>query len=251
MTTKPDSPSPSSNSMAFFVHCDPSSSISSAFATSLSKSMRAILKACLPILISNPAPSINRWILSILTFHFTLIHVPGTLHTPDGLLRRPPQPGDIAKPFDDFDDWIDNVYGFLHLINSPSTSSLTAILSTYLNNIAIDADPQNTMSIPTISYSDVSHFDNDHAANRRLDQVRDWHKSMKCPSTLSDAEYTTFLHYCTEFFITSDKLWCKDSHGYYKLITFPDRRITILTSLHDKAAHKGVYATTALIALHF
>ncbi|THH06591.1 hypothetical protein EW146_g9566 [Bondarzewia mesenterica] len=198
-----------------------------------------------------PSTSINHWILSILTFHFTLIHIPGTLHTPDGLSHHPPQPGDIAEPSDDFDDWVNNVYGFLHLINSPSTSSPTAILPTYPNNIAIDADPQDIMPIPTISYSDVPHSDNDHTADRHLDQVHDWHKSMEHPSTLSDAEYTTFLRYCTEFFIASDKLWHKDSHGHHKLIAFPDCRITILTSLHNEVAHKGIYVTTALIALHF
>ncbi|KAF8237065.1 hypothetical protein L208DRAFT_1053172, partial [Tricholoma matsutake] len=31
--------------------------------------------------------SINQWIVSILTFHFTLVHVAGTHHGPDGLLR--------------------------------------------------------------------------------------------------------------------------------------------------------------------
>ncbi|THH09433.1 hypothetical protein EW146_g8685, partial [Bondarzewia mesenterica] len=151
----------------------------------------------------------------------------------------------------DFDDWIDNIYGSLHLINSPSTSSPTAILPTYPNNIAIDAAPQDTTPISAISYSDVPCSDNDHTADRCLEQVRDWHKSMEHPSTLFDAEYTTFLCYCIKFFITSDKLWCKDSHGRHKLVAFPDRRITILTSLHDKVAHKGIYATTALIALRF
>jgi hypothetical protein len=34
-----------------------------------------------------PSASINRWILSILTFHFTLVHVKGTFHGPDGLSR--------------------------------------------------------------------------------------------------------------------------------------------------------------------
>jgi len=33
-----------------------------------------------------PSASINHWILSILTFHFTLVHVKGTLHGHDGLL---------------------------------------------------------------------------------------------------------------------------------------------------------------------
>jgi hypothetical protein len=32
-----------------------------------------------------PSASLNRWIVSILTFHFELLHVPGKLHGPDGL----------------------------------------------------------------------------------------------------------------------------------------------------------------------
>jgi RNase H-like domain found in reverse transcriptase len=34
-----------------------------------------------------PSASINWWILSILMFHFTLVHIPGTHHGPDGLSR--------------------------------------------------------------------------------------------------------------------------------------------------------------------
>jgi len=32
-----------------------------------------------------PSASVNRWIVSILTFHFELRHVPGKIHGPDGL----------------------------------------------------------------------------------------------------------------------------------------------------------------------
>ena len=32
-----------------------------------------------------PSASMNRWIVSILLFHFTLVHVPGTRHGPNGL----------------------------------------------------------------------------------------------------------------------------------------------------------------------
>ncbi|KAI0351155.1 hypothetical protein OH77DRAFT_1380533, partial [Trametes cingulata] len=35
-----------------------------------------------------PGASMNRWIVTILTFHFRLVHVPGVLHGPDGLSRR-------------------------------------------------------------------------------------------------------------------------------------------------------------------
>ena len=67
-----------------------------------------------------PSASINRWIVSILTFHFELQHIPGKQHGPNGLSRRPPQPGDLLEEEDnpkEFNDWVDNLYGFTHLIN--------------------------------------------------------------------------------------------------------------------------------------
>src|SRR6202044_4005842 len=67
----------------------------------------------------HPGASVNRWILAILTFHFTLVHVPGTHHGPDGLSRRKPQLGDEEEEEDDFEDWIDEVNGFMHMINEP------------------------------------------------------------------------------------------------------------------------------------
>src|ERR1700685_2422296 len=54
-------------------------------------------------------------------FHFELVHVPGAFHGPDGLLRRRPQPGDRPEPADDFDDWIDQVHGFMHMIHPLSS----------------------------------------------------------------------------------------------------------------------------------
>ena len=29
-----------------------------------------------------------------------------------------PQPGDEPEPPDDFDDWVDNLYGLMHMINN-------------------------------------------------------------------------------------------------------------------------------------
>jgi hypothetical protein len=67
----------------------------------------------------SPSASINRWIVTILTFHFDLIHVPGTHYGPDGLSRRPRKVGDEEDRDDeeDFADWIDQLHGFLHQIN--------------------------------------------------------------------------------------------------------------------------------------
>ena len=73
-------------------------------------------------MLANPdivlSASINRWILSILMFHFTLVNVPSTHHGPDGSSRQHLQLGDKPEPKDDSKDWIDNNNGTMHIINS-------------------------------------------------------------------------------------------------------------------------------------
>ena len=59
-----------------------------------------------------PNVTINRWIASILLFHFELRHISADQHTgPDGLSRRPPSDDDPPDT-DDFEDWLDNSYSF-------------------------------------------------------------------------------------------------------------------------------------------
>ena len=53
-----------------------------------------------------PSASINQWIILILMFHFTLVHIPGSHHGPDGSSRKKPQPGDKEEPEDNFNNWI-------------------------------------------------------------------------------------------------------------------------------------------------
>jgi hypothetical protein len=67
----------------------------------------------------SPSASINWWIVTILTFHFDLVHIPGMHHGPDGLSRRPRQVGGDEDQDDkeDFADWIDQLHAFLHQIN--------------------------------------------------------------------------------------------------------------------------------------
>ena len=75
-----------------------------------------------------PSASVNCWIISILLFHFTLVHVPGTQHGPDGLSRCPRQLGDDDHnpQYDpEFDDWVDRVYGFMHFLN-PTRLQITS-----------------------------------------------------------------------------------------------------------------------------
>ena len=86
-----------------------------------------------------PSASINRWIVSILTFHFELRHIPGKFHGPDGLSRRPPQPNDDSdgeeseEEAEEFEDWINNLYSFAHMINNlipaPRSEQLVHVLA--------------------------------------------------------------------------------------------------------------------------
>jgi hypothetical protein len=108
----------------------------------------------------SPSASMNRWILVIFMFHFTLVHAPGTHHTPDGLSRRKPQPGDKEEPEDNFEDWTDNINGFIHFLNPHSSISnyttLTPPITLYVNS---DPDTIDTTEVnqqedkTTIPYS--------------------------------------------------------------------------------------------------
>jgi len=198
----------------------------------------------------HPGASINRWILAILTFHFELIPVPGTSHGPDGLSRRVPQPGDEPDHPDDIDDWVDEMYGFMHMINAvpphrPQQSNI-ALFVAEVADVTLPADEG-----ASISYADVPRTVAAQLADDRLVLVRTWLENLRRPPDLSDSEYATFVRYCTSFFIHADKLWRKDAQGRHKLVATPASRMTVLRAAHDDVAHKGFYATFSLIMLRF
>ncbi|KAF7350636.1 Integrase catalytic domain-containing protein [Mycena sanguinolenta] len=195
-----------------------------------------------------PGASINRWILAILMFHFTLIHVPGVLHRPDGLSRRPPQPGDKLEPEDDFDDWVDQLHGFMHFINdSPYVCRPQFTISTLAAEIAPDGqDPP-----PSLSYNNVPRSDATRLADARVDLVRIWHSTLQRPRDMSDKDYKSFVRYCMEFYPSGDQLWRKDPQSRHKLVVPTHHRLFILTSAHDDVGHKGFYATCALLVERF
>jgi hypothetical protein len=215
-----------------------------------------------------PSASINRWIMSILSFHFILVHVPGSHHGPDGLSRRPPQPDDKPEEDDDdFDDWIDRLHGFLHFINPrlPTTSSLPeiSIFASESSPVTEDSQDLSEEEIQRRSARDSPDQSSEHiydliprsaiahSDDKKLILVRKWHKDLQRPSDLSDAEYSTFLRYCLEFFIDSDNLWRKNSHGAHKLVVAPDRRMEVMRGAHNDIGHKGFYATRATIMERF
>ena len=204
-----------------------------------------------------PQASINRWILGILMFHFTLVHVPGTHHGPDGLSRRRAQPGDKEEPEDDFEDWIDQVNGFIHFINPLPThirsiSSAPPISCYVIDDVQDEAqDEEEALTAPPedipTPYSIVPRSDKAQATDLKLKDVQHWLETLERPSSLTDSEFKTFMRYCIEFFVLDGRLWRKDSKGRHKIVVSQERRLFLISSAHNDVGHHGFYATNALL----
>ena len=87
-----------------------------------------------------PSAAVNRWIIGILSFHFVLVHVPGSKHGPDGLSRCPPQLGDPPPPEDGMEDFLHTHYGLMHFINltSPTIHSPIMLIQTLQQEVNVD-----------------------------------------------------------------------------------------------------------------
>jgi hypothetical protein len=125
--------------------------------------------------------------------------------------------GDLPEAEDDFDDWIDQVYGFLHMIlplNNRSGQQPTAVIHILTGTIAQnDEDEFIRTNIPTPqTYNMVPHTEQALKADNRICLVQKWHKTLQRLPNMTDAEYEAFLRYCTEFFV-AECIWHKDRTG--------------------------------------
>ena len=148
-----------------------------------------------------PSASVNRWIISILTFHFELQHVPGKHHRPDGLSRCPPQPDDDSNKEEDsedkeeFEDWIDNLYGFTHMINQPICAPRS---EKFVHVLALELTFSHVHDVPDAQI-DEPNYDliprNAAAiqADKKLAMIHDWLMFMEQPEGLSDQDYMAMI----------------------------------------------------------
>jgi hypothetical protein len=201
-----------------------------------------------------PSASINRWIVSIHTFHFELRHVPGMQHGPDGLSRRPPQPGDLSDDIedpDDFDDWVDNLYGFAHLLNpSAPTSESAKLLCAFAMEQAHQRPEDTTNSEreePPLDYNAVPRTDSAVFADKRLDMAHDWLISFERPDNISDHSYSLVVRYASGFFVDSNVLWKRDPQGAHKRVLYGTQRIEAMIAAHNDTGHRGFYASKVLL----
>ncbi|GLB43661.1 putative integrase core domain containing protein [Lyophyllum shimeji] len=225
-----------------------------------------------------PSASINRWIVAILMFHFELVHVKGTFHGPDGLSRRPRQPGDPdpePEAVSDFEDWVDRMHGFMHIIqplrrtHPPSTVQIlaTAQISSEeeSSGTPVPAEPpeprlHNTDEAqltdpeaghPELTYADVPRSPAALVEEHRVELVRQWHADLKRPAGLSDSDYAAFVRYATQFFLDGPRLWRRHRQGAHQLVVRQESRIGILRSVHDGLGHRRFFATRAMLLERF
>jgi len=130
-----------------------------------------------------PSASINRWILSILTFHFTLVHVKGTFHGPDGLSRRPAQPDDqpVEEEDDKWDDYIDRLHGFMHVIQDLPYQSKQDLRRSSDFEYGGGGDNRNPGNHGKNSYEMIPRNKKGEKEDRKLEEVRIWHDTLQRP----------------------------------------------------------------------
>jgi hypothetical protein len=186
-----------------------------------------------------PSASINRWISAILTFHFTLVHVPGERHGPDGLSRRPPQPGDPAIPEDDDDEELGPCFLTIHQRSPPVP----------LFSASFTASAQEDR--PSLDYSSCPRSKKALDTDAKLLLVAKFLDTLDAPLGLSDKALQSFVRFATQFFVDSGKLWKRDAAGAHKVVIMQDRRLDILHDCHDRASHRGVFATGAMVSERF
>ena len=200
-----------------------------------------------------PSASLNRWIVSILTFHFELQHVPGKTHGPDGLSQRPSQPNNIDEEEEDveedFDDWVNNLYGFTHLINLTVLATISANL---LNSFATyEHLTQMTADFGADEYHDIQYtaLRSDVAAytDLCLCEAHCWLMFLKHPENISDYEYALIIRYAAYLFVDHGEIWERDPQGTHKHILYDGQHIRAIEAAHNDTGHHSFYVTNALL----
>src|ERR1700677_1678466 len=206
-----------------------------------------------------PIASIDHWIVSILIFHFNLVHVAGIFHGPDGLSRHPRQPDNELEPDNNnFDNWIDNLNGFMHQINNVTlhtnrVSKANNVATYTLSQEQSKRDMAKSVEPPPVDlvYDDIPRSPAAICDNEKLPKVLKWLKDLTRPPGLTNNEYSTFLCYYLKFFLDNNRLWRKDSQGAHKLVLAPEKRMEVMSSIHEHIGHKGFFAMCAAISERF
>ncbi len=232
-----------------------------------------------------PNTAINRWIKSILMFHFTLVHIPGEWHAPDSLSRQDFQPGDEEysnpeegyEPIDeeleivneteeevldiaDFKERIDTWHSYMTIARAVYDFHEEKVIKSALDTADVLTVrynkgvflPEEAEFMESADYPEERRSEYAKMLDRQLAKVIQWHANpTKCLDGFTDNQYRNFICYVKNFVVDKGKLYRQDMESEYKLVIYPECRMYIMKTAHDQLGHHGMYATKMLIKERF
>ena len=211
-----------------------------------------------------PNATINRWIAAILLFNFTLEHVPGKFHSPDGLSRRKRSDDDPPEESaEDVDDWIDRACGFgvwvmndatlqpqRNMVMTPTRSHATgAVYQVLATTRPIDRDSgiSGITSLPHMPVTEKTKRLDD-----ELDLIRNFLADPIRPTSMvKQKDYQKFLKKVSRYFVLDGKLWLRVENGQHRQVLQREDRIRIMKEIHDKLGHKSYFTAWSRITTRF
>jgi len=212
-----------------------------------------------------PNAIINCWISAILLFDFRLCHVPGHAHGPDGLSWWPSAPED-PRDNDDYEDWINTANSFI--INLSSTSfyfnkgdhNVPHLPATQpFSIIAPATEPTQALPLPlgaTVAvYPNTSSplatmIPRSNKAKAKDDELKRVAKFLVDPTQqegMNTKELKVLIRKASGFFVVDGWLWKKDPRMRHKLVLEEGKQLGILSQVHNKLGHKGIFTTRTCI----
>ena len=167
---------------------------------------------------SLPNAPMTRWIAFIQLFSFNMIHVPGKTFTmPDGLSRRPPDPGEIpAKDFDEDEKWIQPHPGFgIKEINTA--------------NLGVENSRQRGI------WKDLQHY----------------LETLNRPRGCSEKDWKAIKHKSAMFFMSGGELKRRNKPFPQIVVSCPQLQQSVLKALHEELGHRGMDETYRRTKLRF
>ena len=235
--------------------------------------------------------NLQRWAEEILMFHFTLVHVPGKVHGPDGLSRRVPAPEDIIiprppgdeeedelpsfeyeepddladedkpLPFEDFKDAIDTKTGYLQEVREIPVS----LPENSVNDFEQPSEEYRASQLAAMAVEDLEKW-------VAIDEFPDLERSSRealwetllphVEACLRNSEYeteelstrqlSTLKDWASkDFFIAGGKLYKKHKENKHRRVLLVGKRLPVVTIVHDKHGHKGQYSVRQLVGKRF
>ena len=125
----------------------------------------------------------------------------------------------------DFNDWVDQVYGFIHFLNPlqqpvSSPDLYATFMSEAINDDSILKDPTATI---LLSYDSFPLSEKSCEVDECLTHVYNWFATLCQPASLTEKVYTAFIQDALHFFLKDSHLWRRDPKGYHKVIIKPDK----------------------------